>query len=334
MKNEKPLVYDENIIEQVNLARTNPKIFSKKLEKLFNNYKGNILKIENCGLDTKEGIKGLVEAIAFMKTLHPTYPLTTHNLISNSTVIHVNSYIFNPGENEKNNLKYRLNVDGNAFGELFELINYGNISPFYVVANFIICDGDKKREARKILFSKNIKYISVSSGIVPETQRICVLINFVQYFYKFDETIPKNIYQEFENEIKENFNLIKEMKILTSSINPVIKLEFGDTLQSVSFPTIALNAEDFILSLTCRKRKNNEENYLNTEFKSKEELEDFFKENTVEKIEYDEDIDEGTIECLPEGIKKIIVRNTNDKILVRKKIYYTDGTIDSICYNK
>jgi hypothetical protein len=70
--------------------------------------------------------------------------------------------------------------------------------------------------------------------------------------------------------------------------------------------------------------------------KNKEECEEFFMKGDDDLI-YNNLIDEEILEDLPEGIKKIVVRNIKGKkgkILVRKKIYYNDETIDTIFFYK
>ena len=54
----------------------------------------------------------------------------------------------------QNEIEKRLNLYGVALGELTELVDFGIFDPFYVVLNFLVCDGDFHRKERNILLAK------------------------------------------------------------------------------------------------------------------------------------------------------------------------------------
>ena len=311
----------ESIAAEINLLRKNPKAFSARANELVCNFKGNLWKIDNTEIVTKEGPKALIEAIAFLKTCPSLEPLLVQEEINQAVDYQLETIISNKDEDD---LLYRLNCNCVAFGDLYELISYGNISPFSAILNFIICDGEKNRQSRKILLSTNIKYLGLISSIIPDTQRRCFIFNFVQHFYRFNEKIPGHIYLSYVNEINENVKYIQEKKAQKKLQAAFEEKSLQKTISSASN---ALNAEDFILSLTRPNSKVYQ--FLNEKIMTKEKLEEFFSKNIKTC-----DLEEDKLEELPEGVLKIVVRKISkkNKTMIRKKIYYQDETIDTLFY--
>lgn len=74
----------------------------------------------------------------------------------------------------------------------------------------------------------------------------------------------------------------------------------------------------------------------NEYLKTKEDCEEFFIKGEKE-IVYNNKIDEEMIDDLPEGVVKIVVRNIKGKrgkVLIRKKIFYSDETVDTVFFYK
>ena len=326
--NDDDLHLRERIEKEINFARKNPRLFSLKATKIISNFKGNVWKVDNTEITTIEGPKALIEAIAFLNTNPCLDPLIMQKEINQSVDNKFDNII---GNKDDEDLIYRLNCNCIAFGELFELINYENISSFSVVLSLIMCDGDKERQARKILFCKSIKHIGAISGLIPSSQKKCVIINFVQHFYKFDQKIPDSIFKSYEKEINENIKYTKE-KFAQKKI--LDKFEEKILLQSISSATNNLNADDFILSLTRPKYKVYQ--MINENFNSKAHLDQFFDQNE-RQIPYNNTFDEEALEALPEGVVKVVSRHIsgkNMKHLIRKKVYYQDWTIDTLIYKQ
>ncbi len=200
MNENELLNFNQRVISEINVARTFPRIFATKAFNTVCNYKGTLLKIEGNEVNTKEGVKGLLNAIAFLRTVHPLYSYNQQDEINRAAEEQLNNFQNNKEEEE---LRYRLNTYCYAFGNLIELMSIGDLSPFNIVLNFIIGDGDKSKEARQIIFSQTYKDIGISSGILPGSKKNCVILNFVQHFFHLNDTIPSNLIDEYEDEIKE-----------------------------------------------------------------------------------------------------------------------------------
>jgi hypothetical protein len=195
------------VFEELNFARNNPKLYAKKLLDIKANLKDNILNINGCGIYFTEGGAAFDEAIEFLKSLpNPTkLSLTWSQGIVNSADEVLSLLILHEGiegmseiEKSKYELDKRLNHYGAAFGELDELIDYGNFDPEYVVINFIVCDGDPERRERQIVFNPLIKFCGISAGLMI-SKKICTVINLAEHFYNPGEVVPQVILQKFTN---------------------------------------------------------------------------------------------------------------------------------------
>lgn len=204
---------NREIIEEINLARTNPIEYAAKLERFstqLNNL--NKLMVGNEEMYFREGISIFEETIQFLLELKPLPPVENIEGLDESAnelllVMKMEEGV-NKSEFSKTHmdLENRLDHFGLFFGEFSEMINYGILNPELIVMNFALCDKDKNRTDRKILFNELFKYIGISNGILPSGKN-CTIINFVQYFFKPGETIPQNILNKYINPIsfKEKF---------------------------------------------------------------------------------------------------------------------------------
>ena len=108
-------------------------------------------------------------------------------------------------------LEKRLDHFGVYFGEFCEVLDYGCLDPEWVVINFILGDGDESRKDRKNIFNPLLKYIGITSGILPSTKK-CTIINFVQYYFKPGQEIPELMLERYtyHPNMKEKFKQMKE----------------------------------------------------------------------------------------------------------------------------
>jgi hypothetical protein len=144
--------FSKKVFEELNFARTSPKLYAKKLIEIKSNIKENILNIDGNGIYFTEGTAAFDEAIDYLKSLPNQSNMTlcwTQGIINSADEL-LNHLILHEGiegmsemEKTKYDLDKRMNHYGASFGELDELIDYGIFDPEYVVVNFIICDGDK-----------------------------------------------------------------------------------------------------------------------------------------------------------------------------------------------
>lgn len=191
------------IMEEINLARTQPSTYAAKLERISTTIsKGNKINVQGKNMILKEGIACFDEAIQYLLNIDPLEPIEFIDALSKSADELLNMITIQEGVNMKKleasylELEQRLDHFGVFFGEFSELVDYGCTDPEFVVVNFITCDGDDNRKDRKIIFNPLLKYGGITSGLLP-SEKICTILNFVQYFYNPGEEIPETMLNRY-----------------------------------------------------------------------------------------------------------------------------------------
>ena len=69
--------FNEDLIMEINLLRTNPKKYAKTISKYMNYFKGNLLCLPdtNAGIQTEEGVEAFKEAVDFLNKQENLEPL-------------------------------------------------------------------------------------------------------------------------------------------------------------------------------------------------------------------------------------------------------------------
>ena len=195
--------FNRKIIGEINLARAQPSEYAAKLERFSTKFESKFkVKINDTEMNIREGSALFDEAIQYLLNISPLDPLEEVEGLEKSADELLSVLIIQEGCNMKDmepsifELEKRLDHFGVFFGEFCELIDYGSADPEIIVMNFVLCDGDDSRRDRKILFNPLLKYVGVSSGILP-SEKTCSILNFVQYFYKPGEEIPENMLNRY-----------------------------------------------------------------------------------------------------------------------------------------
>lgn len=197
--------YNNKILQEINLARTSPSEYAAKLELYSTQLVGkNTVKINETEMHLKEGPDIFDEAIQYLLNISPLEPLIKVDGLDSSADELLSVLTVQEGLNFKEmessssifELEKRLDHYGVFFGEFCELIDYGSADPELVVVNFVLCDGDESRKDRKIVFNPLLRYVGISSGVLP-SEKTCSILNFVQYFYKPGEEIPENMLNRY-----------------------------------------------------------------------------------------------------------------------------------------
>jgi hypothetical protein len=366
--------FSKIVFDELNLARSNPKEYAKKLTKIKSNIKDNLLNLNGNGIYFTEGTKAFDEAIEFLKSYPTPSNLTlswTKGIVSSADEL-LNYLILHEGiegmsEMEKKiyDLDKRMNHYGASFGELDELIDYGTFDPEYVVVNFIVCDGDKERKERQILFNPLIKFCGISAAILP-SNKMCTVINLAEFFYNPGEVVPQSILQKFTN-----LSLNQSVNNKSGNINNSYLEELKPRKRNDSTKLYREKEEKF-------KQKNAGRNYggvinLNNtgilkndsqvvkkeDVKEKSNVADDSSKNIVESKVVSEKEKEKPVEAkksdkvenknnkvddliLPENVDRVnfIEKKVKDKktgkdiLMVKKTIFYSDGNKDIILYKK
>ena len=204
---------EEEIFNEHNKLRKNPKIYIQKLEKSLNFYQNNILSKENeIPIPTYEGINAVKNAINFLRNQEPVQELIYSKEMSLSCKDLVNDIgpkgLVTHEGTEIKNIYNRLEKYCDWDGVIAENLDFGFKIPENIIMNMIIDDGDENRYQRKNLFYPDFKYVGI--GVGPHRDYgICVVIEYAYnirekgtQYIDVDEFIRKNVKLNFENEIE------------------------------------------------------------------------------------------------------------------------------------
>jgi uncharacterized protein YkwD len=179
---------EKDLVQEINLARTQPQAYAAFLEQLRPNYRGGrgqgsgqrttVTQDGNTALITAEGPKALDEAIAFLRSTSPLPPLEVSKgmslgardhvkeQVSTGTIGHQGRSGSQPGD--------RVNRYGRWQGTLSENIAFGMDSARSMTVALIIDDGVPSRGHRKNIFDARARVMGVACGSHRAGQNLCV----------------------------------------------------------------------------------------------------------------------------------------------------------------
>ena len=176
----------EEVISEINFARTKPSEYAAKLERICSKITGHKVQVGNSTMKLREGAKIFDEAIQYLLNIGSMEPLELCDGLSESANELLSILIIQEGVDMSDfnldiyDLEHRLDHFGVFFGEFNEIIDYGSFDPEFVVVNFILGDGDDTRNDRHTILNPQMKYCGISSGILPSTKK-CTVLNLVQH---------------------------------------------------------------------------------------------------------------------------------------------------------
>jgi uncharacterized protein YkwD len=171
---------EQAIIQETNIARTNPQAYAAKLENLTKYFQGDLLKIPGrIPLKTQEGVSAVNEAISYLKSVSPVSPLTASSGMSKAAADHVKDQ--GPGGDLGH-----TGSDGSQpwdrvkrYGEwkqvVAENISYGPNTGEDVVMALIIDDGVPDRGHRDNIFQPEFQVTGAACGEHREYRIMCVI---------------------------------------------------------------------------------------------------------------------------------------------------------------
>jgi uncharacterized protein YkwD len=168
------------LIEEVNLARTNPAIYAQKLRLLKQNYYGYYLQQEDNVLLTEEGITAVEEAITFLENTTALPPLAGVPELAWAALDHVRDQSRGGGVGHRGSddskVIHRVSRYGHWHGGVGENIRYGRNDAQTTVMHWIINDGIKSRSHRRNLFEATYQLTGSACGAHPHYGQMCVML--------------------------------------------------------------------------------------------------------------------------------------------------------------
>ena len=189
----------QEIINEHNKIRRNPKSYIPILEKQLKWFRGTVLERPDldCGIQTSEGVSAYKEAINFLKTQKPIAELIYDDEIAKASQDHADDigytgsvdYIGSNGETNDDRLKKYIEWDIT----IAENIDFGASSGEDVVVTLLVDDGVEDRGHRENMFNTKIKYFGV--GIAEHREYdICTVIDYVGDVISYtDKSKNKNL---------------------------------------------------------------------------------------------------------------------------------------------
>jgi uncharacterized protein YkwD len=171
---------EQDLLNEINLARADPHVYASYLEKLKPLFNGKEYTTPaNGALTTQEGWGAVEDAIKFLRAAKPQAPFNVAPGLSLAALTHCKDQgqTGNTGHRGADStfIEQRVKPFGTWQGGIGENISYGNDSARERLLTWLIDDGFPSRGHRMRLMSGDYKVAGVSCGPHPEWGTMCVL---------------------------------------------------------------------------------------------------------------------------------------------------------------
>ena len=172
--------FEDELLQEINLARTRPQEYAAFLEQLRAGFKGKTFRLAG-GLEvsTAEGTAALDEAINFLKAARPLAPLGASQGMTLGAVAHVRDQgargLFGHKGTDGSLCDQRLARFGRLTGSVGENLSYGKYTALQRVLAWLIDDGFASRGHRLSIFNQDYKLAGLSCGDHSQRTQMCVV---------------------------------------------------------------------------------------------------------------------------------------------------------------
>lgn len=206
---------EKEVLQELNLARTKPKLYAEKIKKMRQYFNGNRYEVPGkVTIITKEGVKAVNEAIAFLEKVDPLPEFSYSKGISKACRDHIldqgpSGYTGHTG-NDGSTPFDRMNRYGRWKGVAGENISYGKNTAEEIVIQLIVDDGVLSRGHRENIFNPQFRVVGIAFGSHAKYKYMCVMgfaadyeeKDISQEDSKIKEEKVKKIFQDLEPERK------------------------------------------------------------------------------------------------------------------------------------
>lgn len=195
-----PEQISNEICQYINQFRTNPQSLIEKLEVRSSSFKGTAF-ADSTGkyFQTYEGKDEVVKTLEATKTMAKTKTLKRSRGLDKAAA-ELGSYLSKSGELSHIGKNYsqvtnRISKQGNAYGEIGELIGAQAQTGLDYVLHWVIGDGDEQKEDRSTLLNPKFTKVGIFCDVHSNFD-YCAVIVLAQEFATFN---PDQSYVEGEN---------------------------------------------------------------------------------------------------------------------------------------
>lgn len=176
-----PSALEQELLNEINVARTNPQTYITYLEEHKKLFKGKKVDYPDYMMETYEGTAAVDEAIKFLKKQSNLAPLTFSAILSKPAKTQLMDLLENPsldhtGKDGSNLPKRLANIGVKPTSTTAENIMKDLSDPRQIVMLMIVDDGIKSRQHRKTLFEKSYKQIGVAYGLANNGKGVSVMV--------------------------------------------------------------------------------------------------------------------------------------------------------------
>ncbi len=171
---------ESEVVEEMNLARSEPGRYAQFLEERRQYYRGR--RFERPGqvaIITNEGVSAVDEAIDFLRRAKPVGALRPSKGMSTAAKDHVRDQGPSGGTGHRGNdgsqMSDRVKHYGRWTGKIGENISYGRSDARDVVIQLIVDDGIRTRGHRRNMFDPEFRVVGVACGEHVAYRAMCVM---------------------------------------------------------------------------------------------------------------------------------------------------------------
>ena len=170
----------DQILNELNLARTDPAQYASFLKERRVHYKGKRYDMGGgTALMTNEGVSALDEAIRFLEKAKPVGPLKFSDDLSEVAMelVMANGPTGRTSHESAGGMTFKDRVEKRGWGEtsLGEDLCFGPADPREIVVQLIIDDGVRSRGHRKNIFHPGFKVVGIACGPHRDYGTMCAI---------------------------------------------------------------------------------------------------------------------------------------------------------------
>ena len=191
--------FNEELIKEVNLLRTNPKEYADKISRYLNYFNGKLfcLPESKAQIQTEEGIDAFKEAIDFLNNQPELEPLTPSKGLCRIAQDYISKYQ-KPDSSELTDEEMEKIISrfGSYYEYFYRALDFGGETPEMAIIDLIVSDGDPSRSQRESLLSPEIKKIGVANGkhdVYKHCSGIITCTEFENTFDRKDDGFLKEV---------------------------------------------------------------------------------------------------------------------------------------------